>query len=58
MDDVLSALDAHVGHHVFEEVICKALSGRTRILVTHQAETRNPKQVTEVGRYSDDQPFL
>ncbi|KAL2675266.1 hypothetical protein Neosp_011449 [[Neocosmospora] mangrovei] len=36
MDDVFSAVDAHVGRHIFEKCvtgdICK---GRTRILVTH-----------------------
>lgn len=38
MDDVLSALDAHVGHYVFEAVICKQLQGKTRIMVTHQIQ--------------------
>ncbi|KPM40692.1 ATP-dependent bile acid permease [Neonectria ditissima] len=46
MDDVFSAVDAHVGRHIFEKCvagdICK---GRTRILVTHhvalvQSKTR------------------
>ncbi|CAJ1389552.1 unnamed protein product [Effrenium voratum] len=50
MDDVLSALDAHVGHHVFEEVICKALSGRTRILVTHQVQYWSHPAVSRVLR--------
>lgn len=37
MDDPLSAVDAHVGKHIFEEVIGPngILSGKTRILVTH-----------------------
>jgi ABC-type multidrug transport system fused ATPase/permease subunit len=34
-DDPLSALDAHVGRHVFEEAFTKLLAGKTRILVTH-----------------------
>ncbi|KAH7334391.1 ABC transporter [Rhizoctonia solani] len=34
-DDPLSALDAHVGKAVFQNVIQGALAGRTRILVTH-----------------------
>ena len=38
MDDVLSALDAHVGHYVFESVICKQLQGKTRIMATHQIQ--------------------
>lgn len=36
MDDVLSAVDAHVGEHIFRHLICGFLSGRTRVLVTHQ----------------------
>jgi ABC-type sulfate/molybdate transport systems ATPase subunit len=50
LDDPLSAVDVHVGKHIFENVICKLLgkiskvflatsggllSGKTRILVTH-----------------------
>ncbi|QRW24645.1 ABC transporter transmembrane region [Rhizoctonia solani] len=34
-DTTLSALDAHVGKAVFQNVIQGALAGRTRILVTH-----------------------
>jgi ABC-type multidrug transport system ATPase subunit len=34
-DDPLSALDAHVGKKVFENVLKEGLKGRTRILVTH-----------------------
>ncbi|KPI87246.1 p-glycoprotein-like protein, partial [Leptomonas seymouri] len=36
LDDPLSALDAHVGRHVMEEVVMQALRGKTRVLVTHQ----------------------
>ncbi|KAG8814736.1 hypothetical protein FRC17_000994 [Serendipita sp. 399] len=35
LDDPLSALDAHVGKAVFQNVILGALGGNTRILVTH-----------------------
>lgn len=38
MDDPLSAVDAHVGKHIFEECIDKYLRGKTRILVTHQLQ--------------------
>uniref|UniRef100_A0A7S2IV57 ATP-dependent transporter ycf16 n=1 Tax=Haptolina brevifila TaxID=156173 RepID=A0A7S2IV57_9EUKA len=35
LDDVLSAVDAHVGAHLFDQCILGLLSGRTRVLVTH-----------------------
>lgn len=34
-DDPLSALDAHVGKSVFQNVFLNAIAGKTRILVTH-----------------------
>jgi ABC-type multidrug transport system ATPase subunit len=39
-DDPLSALDAHVGQHVFQQAIMKMLvqRGRTVVLVTHQLQ--------------------
>ncbi|TPX77540.1 hypothetical protein CcCBS67573_g01173 [Chytriomyces confervae] len=36
MDDPLSAVDAHVGKHLFEECILGSMRGKTRVLVTHQ----------------------
>lgn len=36
LDDVLSALDAHVGRHLFEACISGLMAGKTRILATHQ----------------------
>ncbi|KAJ8951068.1 hypothetical protein NQ318_003766, partial [Aromia moschata] len=38
LDDPLSAVDTHVGKHLFEECIIKYLKGKTRILVTHQLQ--------------------
>eukprot|EP00741_Cyanophora_paradoxa_P011330 tig00020554_g10943.t1 len=35
-DDPLSAVDPHVGRHLFEKCICGALRGKTRVLVTNQ----------------------
>jgi ATP-binding cassette subfamily C (CFTR/MRP) protein 4 len=37
-DDPLSAVDAHVGKHMFDECIVKYLKKKTRILVTHQLQ--------------------
>ncbi|KAI8900330.1 P-loop containing nucleoside triphosphate hydrolase protein [Globomyces pollinis-pini] len=36
LDDPLSAVDAHVGRHLFEKCIRTAMNGKTRLLVTHQ----------------------
>lgn len=38
LDDPLSAVDTHVGRHIFNECISKHLEGRTRIVVTHQLQ--------------------
>ncbi|CAJ1049980.1 multidrug resistance-associated protein 9-like [Xyrichtys novacula] len=38
LDDPLSAMDAPVGKHIFEECIRKQLLGKTVILVTHQLQ--------------------
>ncbi|KAK9470483.1 P-loop containing nucleoside triphosphate hydrolase protein [Dipodascopsis tothii] len=36
LDDVLSAVDSHVGRHLVQECICGFMGGRTRLLATHQ----------------------
>uniref|UniRef100_A0A671LKD1 ATP-binding cassette sub-family C member 5 n=1 Tax=Sinocyclocheilus anshuiensis TaxID=1608454 RepID=A0A671LKD1_9TELE len=38
LDDPLSALDAHVGNHIFNNAIRKHLRGKTVIFVTHQLQ--------------------
>ncbi|GAA5898535.1 hypothetical protein JCM6882_007809 [Rhodosporidiobolus microsporus] len=38
LDDVLSAVDAHVGAHIFDHAIQGMLGDRTRILVTHAVQ--------------------
>jgi ATP-binding cassette subfamily C (CFTR/MRP) protein 4 len=38
LDDPLSAVDVHVGKHLFDECILKYLESKTRILVTHQLQ--------------------
>ncbi|XP_061670835.1 ATP-binding cassette sub-family C member 12 isoform X2 [Syngnathoides biaculeatus] len=38
LDDPLSAVDAHVGKHIFEECIKQVLRGKSVILVTHQLQ--------------------
>uniref|UniRef100_A0A8C7VS14 Multidrug resistance-associated protein 4 n=1 Tax=Oncorhynchus mykiss TaxID=8022 RepID=A0A8C7VS14_ONCMY len=38
LDDPLSAVDAEVGKHLFEQCICGILKNKPRILVTHQLQ--------------------
>lgn len=44
LDDIFSAVDAHVGRHIFENCLNGELAtGRTRILVTHHVSLCEPK---------------
>lgn len=38
LDDPLSAVDTHVGKHLFEDCISSFLKNKTVILVTHQLQ--------------------
>uniref|UniRef100_A0A3B4GL42 Multidrug resistance-associated protein 4-like n=1 Tax=Pundamilia nyererei TaxID=303518 RepID=A0A3B4GL42_9CICH len=38
LDDPLSAVDAEVGKHLFEQCICGLLKNKCRILITHQLQ--------------------
>lgn len=38
LDDPLSAVDVHVGEHIFEHTICRSFAGKTIIFVTHQLQ--------------------
>ena len=61
-DDPLSAVDAHVGQHLFEHAIKGAMAGKTRILVTHALHvlpqvdniiTIDRGRIVEQGTYSE-----
>ena len=38
LDDPLSAVDAHVGQHIFKHCLKTALKGKTVVFVTHQLQ--------------------
>ncbi|CAI5534049.1 unnamed protein product [Closterium sp. Naga37s-1] len=50
LDDPLSAVDTHVGRHLFTECICGELAGTTRVLVTHQLQYASHADVIIVIR--------
>jgi len=43
-DDVLSAVDAHVGKHIFNQVICGVLENESRLLVTNQVKKERERK--------------
>lgn len=52
MDDIFSAVDAHVGRHIFEKCVAGSIcKGRTRILVTHHVALVQSKAkfIVELG---------
>jgi ABC-type multidrug transport system fused ATPase/permease subunit len=61
-DDPLSALDAHVGRHIFDQVLLGLLKNKTRIFVTHQVQllpecdrvvVMENGRIAAVGRYDE-----
>ncbi|KAF8322189.1 hypothetical protein DL93DRAFT_2051237 [Clavulina sp. PMI_390] len=62
MDDPFSALDAHVGKHVFEHAVQGSLAGKTRVVVTHALHflphvdyiiTMQDGRIAERGSYNE-----
>jgi len=54
LDDVLSAVDAHTGRYIFDNVICaQAEQGRTVFLVTHQLQYLSRSEVSEIFLLED-----
>ncbi|XP_070178633.1 multidrug resistance-associated protein 1-like [Littorina saxatilis] len=64
LDDPLSAVDVHVGRHIFQQVVGHSglLANKTRLLVTHGVQwlpscdvivMMSEGRVTEVGSYKD-----
>eukprot|EP00929_Paragymnodinium_shiwhaense_P073946 TRINITY_DN37804_c0_g1_i1.p1 TRINITY_DN37804_c0_g1~~TRINITY_DN37804_c0_g1_i1.p1 ORF type:complete len:1351 (-),score=287.90 TRINITY_DN37804_c0_g1_i1:350-4306(-) len=48
LDDPLSAVDAHVGAHLWDRCICGVLAGTTRLLVTNQLQFLTHPDVHEI----------
>ncbi|CAE8665052.1 unnamed protein product [Polarella glacialis] len=48
LDDPLSAVDVHVGSHMWDRCICGALKGATRVLVTNQIHFLSHSEVSEI----------
>uniref|UniRef100_A0A6I8NNY7 ATP-binding cassette sub-family C member 5 n=1 Tax=Ornithorhynchus anatinus TaxID=9258 RepID=A0A6I8NNY7_ORNAN len=46
LDDPLSALDAHVGNHIFNSAIRKHLKSKTVLFVTHQLQVNSKKDMS------------
>ncbi|GJJ75467.1 hypothetical protein EMPS_07825 [Entomortierella parvispora] len=56
-DDPLSAVDAHVDRHIFEEAISQILAGKTRIMITngiHHLQDVDQIIVVKQGRIAQD----
>lgn len=55
LDDPLSAVDAHVGRHLFESCLVGYLRNATRVLVTHQLTFL--RDVDQVSIYKLSYPY-
>ena len=62
LDDPLSAVDSHVGQHLFQQCLCEHLAPKTKILVTHQLQflpaadkivILSHGQISQTGTYSE-----
>jgi ATP-binding cassette, subfamily C (CFTR/MRP), member 1 len=61
MDDPLSAVDAHVGKHLFENAIQGYLKGKTIVLITNQLQylpQADQIVVLSAGKQVDCGPFI
>ncbi|XP_011494146.1 PREDICTED: multidrug resistance-associated protein 4-like [Ceratosolen solmsi marchali] len=64
LDDPLSAVDTHVGKHLFEECLQRYLNTKTRILATHQLQyIKNADSIIlmeqgKIRQYSDYRELL
>ena len=52
LDDPLSAVDIHVGRHIFSECVKKFLKGKTILFVTHQLQVDLRNFISEVFFYT------
>ena len=60
LDDVLAAVDVHVGKHLFKKCICGAMAGSTRILVTnalHILSSCDSVSVVDNGTVAEQGPY-
>ncbi|XP_033760188.1 LOW QUALITY PROTEIN: multidrug resistance-associated protein 5-like [Pecten maximus] len=62
LDDPLSAVDIHVGRHIFSECLVKCLKGKTILFVTHQLQylkhcdgiiVMSDGKITESGKHDE-----
>jgi len=47
LDDPLSAVDAHVGKHIFNNYVKKELKDKTVLFVTHQLQVLSDQRIAK-----------